>query len=151
MFTKYEPNEYAGEAHKHKQRIEKIDRLLRELRDIDTFERSREPKVNGQREGLVEAKEALVTSRSHSRNLYHRAVAAEIALEINYQATEIQMLQDAEHCQQVIMWEDKPAGHLFNELEYHGYIEVVDEEYREDNVIYTMECDFDAYYYDKLS
>jgi hypothetical protein len=123
-----------------------LDSVIIDVDGIDKFELSRKPTKNGEEHGLVEALDALVMSRERSRNLFHRAVAAEIALEIGYRAEQLQMHHDGAHTQEVIMWESEGEDYLRPLLESHEYLDVVDETEDSGDIIYTMECDFDKYY-----
>jgi len=151
MFVDYETSEYAGEAEKHKQRAEDLERLEKRVRDVESFEIGREPRYGGDERGVVVACEAIDASRTRSVKLYRRAVAAEIAIEIGH-AGKMQMNEDGLYLAQPTMWADEgePAEQLREDIESHDYLALEEVDDEGDYIVYTMECDFDEYYRDKL-
>jgi hypothetical protein len=153
MRVRYEPSEYIGEAQKHKQRAEKLEKVMPKLRDIESFASGRRPDggMGDDREwGVSIAHESVAYSVDQSWRLYHRSVAAHIAVDIDYQADKIK-LDDGVDYQIFILSESLPAGDLRKRIEDCDYLEIIEEHARTEEMVYEMEIELDQYYDDNLA
>lgn len=147
MLVTYEPEEYAGTAEKHKTRKGDLEKALSIVDDVPLFNADDRPMKRGRENGVHTAGDALYSSVHRSRYLWHRAVAADIALDMDYQADEMQMRQDGEHLQEVILWEPSPEGKLADKLDDSEALTLVETEKIDDDIVYTCECNFSGYHH----
>lgn len=144
MDEKYDPEDYLGEADKHRKRHEQLEPIKHQLEEIDSFDIYRTPRDGNDDMGVIKALEVLDVSQRHSRSLFECSIAAHIADDIGY-TNQIQARKPNDEME-IVMWEPIDVDTIRNRINDHDYATIVDEFDADGDTVYTLKIDFEGYY-----